>query len=137
MEDQYYTICKPSAEILLKEKKSKFFGYAYPIVTEEDVKPRLEKIKKKHPSANHLCYAWQLGIDPVSYRAYDDGEPTNTAGMPIYGQILSFGVTNVQVIVARIFGGTKLGTGGLIAAYRQAAKLSLEGTKKIKQKPYF
>ncbi|WP_149276043.1 IMPACT family protein [Pareuzebyella sediminis] len=133
MEDLYYTIRQPSSEILFKEKKSKFFGYAYPISTEDEIKSLLEKIQKKHPTANHICYAWQLGIEPVSYRAYDDGEPTNTAGMPIYGQIQSFGVTNVLVIVARVFGGTKLGTGGLIAAYRHAAKMSLEGTKIIQK----
>lgn len=132
MEDRYKTIRKPS-EILFKEKKSKFFGYAYPISTENDVKPLLEKVKKKHPSANHICYAWQLGIEPIRYRAQDDGEPTNTAGMPIYGQIQSFGITNVLIMVARIFGGTKLGTGGLIAAYREAARMSLENAEIVQR----
>ena len=124
--DSYKTLSAPSEEILFKEKKSKFFGYAYPIKSEDEVKPLIEKLKKQHHTANHVCYAWQLGINNAHYRANDDGEPNNSAGMPIYGQIQSYGVTNVLVAVARIFGGTKLGVGGLISAYKTAAQMALE-----------
>lgn len=124
--DVYKTLKAPSDEILFKERKSKFFGYAYPIQHEDEVKPIIEALKKQHHTANHVCYAWQLGIEDIIYRANDDGEPNNSAGMPIYGQIQSFGVTNVLVAVARIFGGTKLGVGGLISAYRTAAQMALD-----------
>lgn len=126
--DCYKTLSKPSKEVLFKEKKSKFYGYAYPLESEDEVKPLIEKLKKQHHTANHVCYAWQLGINNVRYRANDDGEPNNSAGMPIYGQIQSFEVTNVLVAVARIFGGTKLGVGGLISAYRTAAQMALEAS---------
>jgi uncharacterized YigZ family protein len=127
IKDTYQTIAFPSEEVLYKEKSSKFFGYAYPITSEEEVKPIIEALKKQHPSAVHYCYAYQLGIEPnVSYRANDDGEPSNTAGMPIYGQIQSFNATNVLIVVVRIYGGIKLGVGGLIAAYRTTAQMALE-----------
>ncbi len=125
----YKTIVQPSEEILYKERKSKFYGYAFPIQREEEVKPIIEDLKKRHPTANHVCYAWQLGVTDISYRANDDGEPNNSAGMPIYGQIQSFEVTNILIAVARIFGGTKLGVGGLISAYREAAKMALENSR--------
>lgn len=124
--DTYKTLSSPSEETLFKEKNSKFFGYAFPIISEEEVKPLLEEVKKQHHSARHWCYAFQLGTDKVHYRANDDGEPNNTAGMPIYGQIQSFGVTNVLVVVVRYFGGVKLGVGGLISAYRTSAQMALE-----------
>lgn len=129
IKDTYLTIDTPSEEILFKEKKSKFFGYAFPIQSEEEVKPIIEKLRQQHHTANHVCYAWQLGTDHINYRANDDGEPNNSAGMPIYGQIQSFEVTNVLVAVARIFGGTKLGVGGLISAYKTAAQMALENAK--------
>ncbi|MEJ1222171.1 IMPACT family protein [Sediminicola sp. 1XM1-17] len=132
-QDTYKTILKPSEEILFKERKSKFFGNAYPIRDEEDVKPLIEALRKKHPTANHVCYAWQLGVEEPHYRANDDGEPNNSAGMPIYGQIQSFGVTNVLVAVTRIFGGTKLGVGGLITAYRSGAQMALEAAQIIEK----
>lgn len=125
--DTYQTIARESEEVLFKEKGSKFFGYAFPIENEEEVKPIIEDLKKLHPHAVHYCYAYQLGTAPkISYRANDDGEPSNTAGAPIYGQIQSFGVTNILIVVVRIFGGTKLGVGGLIAAYRTTAQMTLE-----------
>lgn len=124
--DTYKTILTPSKEVLLKEKKSKFFGYVFPIKTEDNIKPLIESLRKKHHTANHVCYAWQLGAETLTYRANDDGEPNNSAGMPIYGQIKSFEVTNVLVAVVRVFGGTKLGVGGLISAYRNAAELALK-----------
>ncbi|MCK0191846.1 YigZ family protein [Arenibacter sp. F20364] len=131
--DVYKTLNKPSEEILFKERKSKFFGYAFPIQHEEEVKPIIEELRKQHHTANHVCYAWQLGFGDMNYRANDDGEPNNSAGMPIYGQIQSFGVTNVLVAVARIFGGTKLGVGGLISAYRTAAQMALESADIIEK----
>jgi|TARA_R110000744_G_scaffold83137_3_gene163257 uncharacterized YigZ family protein len=131
--DVYKTLKAPSEEILFKERKSKFFGYAYPILHEDEVKPIIEELRKQHHTANHVCYAWQLGVEDINYRANDDGEPNNSAGMPIYGQIQSFGVTNVLVAVARIFGGTKLGVGGLISAYRTAAQMALDSAEIIEK----
>ena len=128
MKDTYNTIIEPSPEVLFKDRNSKFFGYAFPITTEDEVKEHLEELKKKHHQARHWCYAWQIGKeeDQRQFRANDDGEPSNSAGMPIYGQIQSFDVTNVLVVVVRYFGGTKLGVGGLIQAYKTAAQLALE-----------
>ncbi|GEL09536.1 uncharacterized protein, YigZ family [Flavobacterium glycines] len=133
MKDTYNTIAFPSEEILFKEKGSKFFGYAYPITSEEEVKPIIEVLKKQHPTACHYCYAYQLGSEKINYRANDDGEPSNSAGMPIYGQIQSFSVTNTLVVIVRIFGGTKLGVGGLITAYKTAAQLTLENCSIIEK----
>lgn len=126
MKDTYNTIAFPSEEILYKEKNSKFFGYAFPIESEASVKPIIDGFRKQHPHAVHYCYAYQIGTDSVAYRANDDGEPSNTAGMPIYGQIQSFSLTNILVVVVRIFGGVKLGVGGLISAYRTTAQMTLE-----------
>ena len=124
--DSFKTIAFPTEEILYKEKNSKFYGYAFPINSEEDVKALIDPLKKKHFNAVHFCYAFQTGINPIYFRANDDGEPSNSAGMPIYGQIQSFGVTNILVVIVRYFGGTKLGVGGLISAYRTAAQMTLE-----------
>lgn len=126
MEDTYKTITQPSEEVLFKEKNSKFFGYAFPVQSEEEVKTILEQIKKQHYSARHWCYAYQIGTKTKTYRANDDGEPNNSAGMPIYGQIQSFDVTNILVIIVRYFGGVKLGVGGLVTAYKTAAQMALE-----------
>jgi uncharacterized YigZ family protein len=124
--DTYNTIEFPSEELLFKEKNSKFFGYAFPIQSEEAVKPLIETLRKLHPNAGHFCYAYQIGADSITYRANDDGEPSNSAGMPIYGQIQSFSVTNILIVVVRIFGGVKLGVGGLISAYKTTAQIVLE-----------
>ena len=131
--DSYRTLENPTPEILYKDRKSKFFGFAFPLSTEEEVKPIVEALRKKYPTANHVCYAWQLGTHQFTYRANDDGEPNNSAGMPIYGQIQSFGVTNVLVAIVRIFGGTKLGVGGLIQAYRTTAQMTLENATIIQK----
>lgn len=112
--DTYKTITQASPETLFKEKNSKFFGYAFSVTNEEEVKEILTQLKKDHFSARHWCYAYQIGTENIQYRANDDGEPNNSAGMPIYGQIQSFDVTNVLVVVVRYFGGVKLGVGGLI-----------------------
>ncbi len=126
--DHYKTLARPSEEVLFTDKKSKFYGYAFPINKVEGIKPLIEELRKRHPKANHVCYAWQLGTENVQYRANDDGEPRNSAGMPIHGQIQSFEITNVLVAVVRFFGGTKLGVGGLIHAYRTTAKMVLEAS---------
>ncbi|WP_452603374.1 IMPACT family protein [Pontimicrobium sp. MEBiC06410] len=128
--DTYKTIITPSEETLFKDKNSKFYGYAFPISTEEDVKTNIDALKKQHHSARHWCYAYQLGTEAnaIKYRANDDGEPSNSAGMPIYGQIQSYDVTNVLIVVVRYFGGVKLGVGGLINAYRTGAQLALEAS---------
>jgi uncharacterized YigZ family protein len=126
IKDTYTTIAQATEEILFKEKSSKFFGYAFPIQSEEEVKPIIEQLRKLHPHAVHYCYAYQIGTEKISYRANDDGEPSNTAGAPIYGQIQSFGLTNILLVIVRIFGGIKLGVGGLITAYKTTAQLVLE-----------
>ena len=131
--DTYKTIAFASDEILFKEKNSKFFGYAFPIQTESAIKPILDSLRKQHPNAGHYCYGYQIGTNTIVYRANDDGEPSNTAGMPIYGQIQSFEVTNILIVVVRIFGGVKLGVGGLISAYKTAAQLALESSEIIEK----
>lgn len=128
--DTYKTIAAPVEEVIFKEKSSKFLGYAFPVTSEEEIKAHLEAVKKAHFSARHWCYAWQLGYGRHQrYRANDDGEPNNTAGIPIYGQIQSFELTNVLVIVVRYFGGIKLGVGGLVQAYKTTAQLTLQETE--------
>lgn len=129
IKDTYKTIDIPSEEVLLKEKGSKFFGYCYPIRTEEDVKVIVDQLKKQHHTARHWCYSYQLGTEQIYYRVNDDGEPSGSAGLPIYGQILSFDVTNILVLVVRYFGGTKLGVGGLVSAYKETAKMALEAAE--------
>ena len=133
MKDTYQTIKAHSEEALFKDRNSKFFGYAFPVKNEAEIEQRLEEIKSKHHKARHWCYAWQLGKLETRYRANDDGEPSNSAGMPIYGQIQSFDVTNILIIVVRYFGGVKLGVGGLINAYRTAAQLALESAPIVRR----
>ncbi|MBN8643518.1 MAG: YigZ family protein [Flavobacteriales bacterium] len=133
MTDTYKTIAFPSEEILFKEKNSKFFGYAFPVTTEEEIKNHLENLRKQHHGAVHFCYAFQMGTDKIQFRANDDGEPSNSAGAPIYGQIQSFGLTNILVVVVRFFGGVKLGVGGLISAYRTSAQMALEVSEIIEK----
>ncbi|WP_432671644.1 IMPACT family protein [Flavobacterium sp. SM2513] len=131
--DTYKTIASASEPVLLKEKSSKFLGYAFPIEHEDEVKDLIEELRKQNSGAGHFCYAYQIGVGHVAYRANDDGEPNNSAGMPIYGQIQSFDVTNVLIVVVRYFGGTKLGVGGLITAYKTVAQMSLEQSKIIEK----
>lgn len=133
IDDVYKTIEKPSIETLFKEKGSKFFGYAFPISSEEDVKIILENLKNQHHTARHFCYAYQLGILEKRVRVNDDGEPSNSAGMPIYGQIQAFELTNILVVSVRYFGGTKLGVGGLMSAYKISAQQALEASKIIEK----
>jgi len=127
-QDTYKTITNPSEEAVFKDRGSKFLGFAYPLQCEDQVKGIIDRLKKDHHKARHWCYAWQIGTDAVQFRVNDDGEPNNSAGQPIYGQILSKGLTNVLVVVVRYFGGIKLGVGGLVNAYKTAAQLALESS---------
>lgn len=122
----YKTIKQPIEEILLKEKCSKFIGFAFPVNNELELKKSLEKIRVQHPKATHHCYAFRLGITGENYRANDDGEPSGSAGLPIYNQLLAHEITNILIIVVRYYGGTKLGVSGLVKAYKESAKLVLE-----------
>lgn len=131
--DSYKTIENPSEEILYKEKNSKFYGYAFPVTNEEEVKEHILQLKKQHHTARHWCYAFQIGTEDIYYRTNDDGEPNNSAGAPIYGQIQSFNVTNTLIVVVRYFGGVKLGVGGLISAYKTAAQMALENATIIEK----
>lgn len=130
MEDIYKTIESPS-EGTYKDKGSKFLAYAYPIFSEDEIKEHLQRIKKEHFSARHHCYAWRLGAEKTHFRANDDGEPSSSAGKPILGQIQSFDLSNILIVVVRYFGGTLLGVSGLITAYRAAAKDAIENANII------
>jgi uncharacterized YigZ family protein len=130
--DLYKTIAAPS-EGYYKEKGSKFTGFAIPVFSEEEFKENLARIKKDNPDSGHYCYGLRIGADNKLYRYSDDGEPSSTAGKPIFGQIQSYELTNIMIVVTRYFGGTKLGVGGLITAYRAAAKEAIENAKIITQ----
>lgn len=125
LKDSFRTIAAPATGDF-RDRGSKFLAYAFPISTEDDWQQALELVRKEHPKARHYCYAYRLGRDENNFRANDDGEPSGTAGRPILGQIDSFGLTNVFIVVVRYFGGTLLGTSGLINAYRAAAQDALE-----------
>ena len=130
MKDKFLTLRKESTG-MYKEKGSKFLSFAYPISAEEKIKPILADLRKKYYDARHHCYAYILGNDQEVFRANDDGEPNHSAGDPILGQIRSHGLTNVLIVVVRYFGGTKLGVGGLIKAYKKAAGEALENNEVI------
>ena len=120
MQDTFKTIEKPS-EGLFKDKGSRFISYAFPVNSEEEIREIVQLLKKEHHSARHHCYAWRMGAEKLLFRVNDDGEPSSTAGKPILGQIQSFDLTNILIVVVRYFGGTLLGVSGLINAYRNAA----------------
>ena len=126
--DTYKTIAAPS-EGIYTEKRSKFIAIALPVRTVEKVKQYLETYQKKYYDARHVCYAYMLGHERKDFRANDNGEPSGTAGKPILGQINSYELTDVLIIVVRYFGGIKLGTSGLIVAYRTAASEALTNAK--------
>lgn len=132
MTDSYYSIVS-SSEGIFKDRGSKFLAFAYPVEDEEDVKKHIEQLKKKFYDATHHCYAYQLGMGGVKYRANDDGEPNHSAGDPILGQIRSREISDVLVVVVRYFGGTKLGVPGLINAYKSAAAAALEKVDRIEK----
>ena len=127
-EDEYKTITSKS-EGFYKERGSKFISIATPVSNEADVKEFLEKIRKEYHDARHVCFAYIMGFDKNAYRMNDDGEPSGTAGRPIYGQLLSFDLTNTLVAVVRYFGGTKLGVSGLLNAYKTAAHDALNNAE--------
>ena len=135
MNDLFKTIQNP-AEGLYKEKGSKFLARAYPVAREESIKEHLASLQKLYHDARHYCYAWRLTPEKTQYRVNDDGEPSGTAGKPIFGQIVSRDLTNVLVVVIRYFGGTKLGVGGLIRAYRSAANDALDQAHIIECRVY-
>lgn len=110
------------SESMYKDKGSKHFGYVFPVSSQEEIQNQLISLRKKHYSAQHVCYAWSLGLTEITTKSTDDGEPSHTAGTPILGQIRSHKLHNVLIAVVRYFGGTKLGTSGLIHAYKTAAK---------------
>lgn len=126
MKFEFRTIEKPVLDILLKEKGSKFIGYAFPVNDEKELKTALESIWEQHPKATHHCYAFRMGLNGENYRANDDGEPSGSAGLPIYNQLLANDITNVLLVVVRYYGGTKLGVSGLVKTYKESAKMTLE-----------
>lgn len=130
--DSYLTIEAP-AEALYKDKGSRFLAFAYPVANEEQIRERVDALRKKYFDATHHCYAWRLGPSGDSFRAVDDGEPSSTAGRPILGQMLSRNVTNALIVVVRYFGGTKLGVPGLIAAYRESAAAALDASSVVER----
>ncbi len=126
MTDEYKTITEVIGEGFYSEKRSKFLAFAHHVETIDEIKDILASYRKKYYDARHICYAYVLGADKADFRANDDGEPSSTAGKPILGQINSYDLTNVLVIVVRYYGGVNLGTGGLIVAYRTAAADALD-----------
>lgn len=134
-ESKYRTV-KNLSEGLYKEKGSKFIGYIQACYNEEQAKELLDNWRKSNRQAGHLCYAYRFGVDKTIYRSNDDGEPSNSAGAPILGQINSYDLSNVLIGVVRYYGGTKLGVGGLINAYRTAAKEAIENALIIEKEIY-
>lgn len=132
VKDTFLTIAAPS-EGHYRDRGSKFTAFAYSVATDEEIRQRQDDLRKIHPKATHHCYAWRLGMDKNNFRANDDGEPSGTAGRPILGQIDSFGLTNVLIIVVRYYGGTNLGTGGLIEAYKSSANEALQAANIIEK----
>ena len=132
MPDSYKTIAA-IAEGTYSEKRSKFLAFAIPVQSVEEVKALVAEYQKRYYDARHACYAYMLGAERTEFRANDNGEPSGTAGKPILGQINSYGLTNILIIVVRYFGGIKLGTSGLIVAYRQAAIEALENAQIIEK----
>ncbi len=128
--DQYRTIAA-EATSEIRERASKFLGYAFPLTHAQEWQAYLEQVKQLHPKATHHCYAYRYGPGTDLFRANDDGEPSGSAGKPILGQIDSFGLANILIVVVRYYGGTKLGVPGLIHAYREAAKLALDAAEII------
>ena len=133
MTDSYLTV-ENRAETLYKEKGSKFFSFVFPVKDLTEVKSILDELKKKYYDATHHCYAYILGFEKETFRMNDDGEPSSTAGKPIYGQLQSKNLTNVLLVVVRYFGGTKLGVSGLIKAYKTAAAECLSATTIVEKK---
>ena len=130
--DQYKTI-RDSSKGVYKEKGSRFIAFACPVSSQDEIKPVLDMLRKEHHDAKHHCYAYMLGQDRLIWRVNDDGEPSGTGGKPILGQINSFNLTNILIVVIRYFGGTLLGVSGLINAYRTAAASAIQNAEIIEQ----
>ncbi len=131
-EDTYKTI-ESASEGIFRDRASKFIAWAIPVSSELEVKLKLADLRKQYWDSNHHCYAYQLGFDKSAFRVNDDGEPSGTAGRPIFGQIQSKDLTNILIVVIRYFGGTKLGVPGLINAYKTAARLALESANIVER----
>lgn len=134
---EYKTIQKASEEFVFKERNSKFLSQSFPVRSEEEIKSTIDEIRRRHPKASHVCYAWRLGWNPPKFGNSDDGEPPYTAGTPIQGQLERCGLTDALVTVVRYYGGVKLGKGGLIKAYRSSAEQALSGSRFIGIEPTF
>lgn len=133
MTDSFKTIQAPVEDVIFKEMGSKFINYAYPVDSEDEVEFYLNQLYERWPDATHHCYAYAIGLDGQIFRANDDGEPSGSAGLPIYNQILSHEITNVLIVSVRYFGGTKLGVPGLVKAYKYAAQVALEEAKIVEK----
>ncbi len=133
MKDSYLTIKEKSPELIYKDRGSKFYATAFPFTDENQLAEIIQNLRSTHTKAGHHCYAWKLGPNDDNYRSNDDGEPTHSAGDPILSQINAKKMSDILVVVSRIFGGTKLGVGGLIQAYREAARLALEDVVVVKR----
>jgi uncharacterized YigZ family protein len=129
MEPDSYKTIRSSSEGSYKEKGSRFLAFAFPVVSQDEIKPIIELVRKEHHDARHHCYAYMIGADRMIWRINDDGEPSGTAGRPILGQINSFGLTNILIVVSRYFGGTLLGVSGLINAYKAAASDAIKNAE--------
>ena len=133
MESDSYKTIKSASKGIFKEKGSRFLAFAYPVSDQEEIKPIIDKIRKEHHEARHHCFAYIIGHERLIWRINDDGEPSGTAGRPILGQINSFGLTNILIVVSRYFGGTLLGVSGLINAYRSAAFSAIQNAEIIER----
>ncbi len=132
MNSRYQSIAQ-SARGEFKEKNSKFLSYAFPVLTEQEIKSALQTVQKEHPKARNICYAYRLGLDNLVFRANDANEPSGTAGKPILAQIDSFGLKYILIVVVRYFGGTKLGVPGLIHAYKTSSQFALQNSQLIEK----
>ena len=133
METDLYKTIAEAADTSIRERSSKFYAFAWPVSSEDEVKGHLDELRKKYYDATHHCYAWRMGPTGEANRANDDGEPSGTAGKPILGQILSAGLTDILIVVVRYFGGTKLGVPGLIAAYKESAREVIEACRIVEK----
>jgi len=131
MSSDIYKTIKVAAEGVFRDRGSRFLAYAYPVTEQDEIKPILDQLRKEHHDARHHCFAYMLGSERIIFRSSDDGEPSGTGGRPILGQINSFELTNVLIVVVRYFGGTLLGVSGLINAYRSAAESAIQNSEII------
>lgn len=131
MSSDIYKTIKKSSEGIFRDRGSRFLAFAFPVSDQEEIKPILDQLRKVHHDARHQCFAYMLGSKRNTFRLSDDGEPSGTGGRPIMGQINSFGLTNILIVVVRYFGGTLLGVSGLINAYKSAAESAIQNSEVI------